>query len=119
MAERIIRTFLQDGIYRGKSCSCGFVSSTGDLFRDSNIMRTHECLSAPAPSGIEAAVCRKFAARQRAGVQKYGMTLAENPAGRLERLRHAQEEAMDLVNYLEWEIQKTEAESKEDNSNSD
>ena len=61
-------------------------------------------------TGIEARVCADIAARQAVGVKKYGTTLAENPAGRSERIRHAYEEALDLAVYLRWELERAEAE---------
>lgn len=38
------------------------------------------------------------------GLQKYGTTLEDNPAGVSARLRHIQEEAMDAAAYCEWAI---------------
>ena len=55
-------------------------------------------------SGIEAQVCDDIARRQKMGVKKYGTTLADNPAGEIERLQHAYEETLDLANYLKWQI---------------
>lgn len=60
-------------------------------------------------TGIESRVCADIAARQAVGIRKYGMTLEGNPAGRVERLRHAYEEALDLAVYLRWELEKAEA----------
>ena len=48
------------------------------------------------------AICREIAARQRLGVAKYGQTLADNPAPLKARLRHALEEALDLLVYAQW-----------------
>ena len=58
---------------------------------------------------VEARVCADIAARQAVGVRKYGVTLAYNPAGRAERIRHAYEEALDLAAYLRWELDRAEA----------
>ena len=55
-------------------------------------------------TGIEAEVCADIARRQQMGVKKYGTQLADNPAGEIERLQHAYEEALDLANYLKWQI---------------
>ena len=54
------------------------------------------------PTGIEARVCADIAARQRVGLAKYGVSVAESPD---DMLRHAMEEAYDLSVYLraEWE----------------
>ena len=40
--------------------------------------------------------------RARRGLETYGMTLDENPAPLRGRLQHALEEALDLLQYLEW-----------------
>ena len=62
-------------------------------------------------TGVEAQVCADIAARQRVGIAKYGTTLEGNPAGRVERIRHAYEEALDLPIYLRWELDKAVAET--------
>lgn len=58
-------------------------------------------------TGIEALVCDDISRRQGMGFAKYGTTLADNQAGRIERLTHAYEEALDLANYLKWEIERS------------
>ncbi len=68
-------------------------------------------MDTPTVTGIEARVCLDIATRQAVGIKKYGMTLEGNPAGRVERLRHAYQEAIDLCQYLKWELEKAEAES--------
>ena len=40
--------------------------------------------------------------RVRKGLETYGVTLDENPAPLTGRLQHALEEALDLLQYLEW-----------------
>lgn len=50
------------------------------------------------------AVREKLLRRSQLGIKKYGMTFDQNPAERRERLNHALEEALDLANYLMWEI---------------
>jgi hypothetical protein len=60
-------------------------------------------------------VKEKFDSRSQVGIKKYGTTLADNNKADSDPaywLRMAQEEAMDLVNYLECEIQKIEKASK-------
>lgn len=52
------------------------------------------------PSGTEAKVCQDIARRQRAGIKKYGTTVACNPLSEEEWLQHAYEEALDLAIYL-------------------
>ena len=51
-------------------------------------------------TGIEALVCKEIARRQQLGIQKYGITVAENPLALMEWVRHAKEEALDLAIYL-------------------
>ena len=52
-------------------------------------------------SRIEKRVMAKIAARARKGKAKYGTTMERDDLSRLEWLKHAQEEAMDLAVYLE------------------
>lgn len=68
-------------------------------------------MDTPTVTGIEARVCLDIAARQSVGIKKYGMTLEGNPAGRVERIRHAYQEALDMALYLRWELEAAEAES--------
>jgi hypothetical protein len=51
-------------------------------------------------TGIEAIVCKEIARRQRLGLAKYGITVADNPLALIEWVRHAKEEALDLAIYL-------------------
>ena len=57
------------------------------------------------PDPIVERVCRKMLQRSEVGVKKYGTTLNRADLSRLDWLIHAQEEAMDLANYLECLIQ--------------
>ncbi|MFZ9968002.1 MAG: hypothetical protein ACO3IN_13570 [Steroidobacteraceae bacterium] len=57
---------------------------------------------------IVEAVRLKLLSRSQVGLHKYGVGLDRQDLSRLEWLRHAQEEAMDLVNYLEVLIQMEE-----------
>jgi hypothetical protein len=50
----------------------------------------------------------KLLTRSQAGIAKYGTTLARADLTRLDWLRHAQEEALDLAAYLEVLIQEGE-----------
>jgi len=50
---------------------------------------------------IHQAVLDKFEERRTKGIETYGVTLDRGDLSRLEWLNHAQEEAMDLVLYLE------------------
>lgn len=62
------------------------------------------CCEAP-PTGVEREVCVDIAARQRAGIQKYGTTVADNPLRLEEWLQHAYEECLDQAVYLKRAIQ--------------
>lgn len=50
--------------------------------------------------GTEAEVCADIARRQRAGMSKYGQSVANNPSSLREWHQHAYEEALDLAVYL-------------------
>lgn len=54
----------------------------------------------PGPHGIEQLVARDMADRQRQGIAKYGVSVADNELTRSEWLQHAYEEALDLAVYL-------------------
>ena len=60
-------------------------------------------------TGIEAIVCQEIARRQRVGLSKYGITLANNPAEIVARLQYFKEELLDGALYAEWAIQKLKA----------
>lgn len=72
--------------------------SSGDTVVDSltSQMRLHS-------EGDESvlAVIDKIVSRSKAGQSKYGVTLERQDLTRLQWLTHAQEEAMDLANYLQ------------------
>jgi len=55
---------------------------------------------------IVEAVMWKLKTRSEAGITKYNTTLNDSKESTLAFLRHAQEEAMDLANYLETLIQR-------------
>jgi hypothetical protein len=56
-------------------------------------------------SEIEESVILRIRARAAAGLVKYGTTMARDDLSRIEWLRHAQEDALDLAVYLEKLIQ--------------
>ena len=60
-------------------------------------------------SKIEEEVCFKILNRSEIGKQKYGVTMERQDLSRLEWLKHAQEEAMDLAVYLEKLINEEES----------
>jgi len=55
---------------------------------------------------IVEAVMWKLKTRSEVGITKYNTTLNDSKESTLAFLRHAQEEAMDLANYLETLIQR-------------
>jgi len=57
---------------------------------------------------IVESVMWKLKARSEIGITKYNTTLQDSKETKLEFLRHAQCEAMDLCNYLEVLIQREE-----------
>ena len=59
-------------------------------------------------SGIEFRVCTKITQRAQIGKKKYGTTMDRKDLTKLQWLKHAQEEAMDLAVYLEKLIQEEE-----------
>ena len=60
----------------------------------------------PKQDSIVESVRQKLLERSQAGINKYNTTLERNDLSTLDWLIHAQEEAMDLANYLEVLIQK-------------
>ena len=59
--------------------------------------------------GVEARICAEIAARQKRGIAKYGMAVAENPLSLLQWLQHAKEECLDQAIYLERAIAEIDA----------
>ena len=59
-------------------------------------------------SSIEYRVCTKITQRAQVGKEKYGTTMDRKDLTKLQWLKHAQEEAMDLAVYLEKIIQEEE-----------
>jgi|TARA_R110002020_G_scaffold302616_1_gene518040 hypothetical protein len=59
-------------------------------------------------SSIEYKVCTKITQRANVGKKKYGTTMDRKDLTKLQWLKHAQEEAMDLAVYLEKLIQEEE-----------
>lgn len=55
-----------------------------------------------AKSRVSPEAARLLEERVRKGLETYGMTLDENPTPLEGRLQHALEEALDLLQYLEW-----------------
>lgn len=59
-------------------------------------------------SSIEEQVCFKILKRSEIGKKKYGTTMEREDLSKLDWLKHAQEEVMDLAVYLEKIIQELE-----------
>ena len=55
-----------------------------------------------AQAQVSPEAARLLEERVTRGLETYGMTLDENQAPLEERLQHALEEALDLLQYLEW-----------------
>jgi hypothetical protein len=60
-------------------------------------------------TGVEAEVCDLIADRQRKGIAKYGMTVADNPLALRDWLQHALEEVLDQAVYLQRAINELDA----------
>ena len=64
-------------------------------------------------SSIEYRVCTKITQRAQVGKEKYGTTMDRKDLTKLQWLKHAQEEAMDLAVYLEKLIEEIEEEEND------
>lgn len=62
---------------------------------------------------IETLVCDEIKTRQRAGIAKYGTTVADNPLSLRQWLQHALEECLDQAVYLRRAIAKIDEEAKQ------
>ena len=60
-------------------------------------------------SSIEEQVCFKILKRSEVGEKKYGTTMERKDLSKLDWLKHAQEEAMDLAVYLQKLIELEES----------
>jgi hypothetical protein len=61
------------------------------------------------PEGTEADVCMDISRRAAMGLNKYGVTVAENPAGLREWLTHQYEELLDAAIYCKRAIAELDA----------
>lgn len=59
-------------------------------------------------TGTEARVCADIAARQELGLNKYGVSVANNPLDLKQWLQHAYEETLDKAVYLRRAIEELE-----------
>ena len=94
-------------------------AAVAEIVSDSNgqaiLARTAEYLRQAAvngvPEGTEAKVCNLIASRQRHGIAKYGMTVANNPLALRAWLKHALEESLDQAVYLMRAIEEIDAQT--------
>lgn len=68
---------------------------------------------------VEESVIRKIRLRRNAGRRKYGRSMERTDLQRLDWLRHAQEEALDLAVYLERLIRDAGGTAKRSNHHPD
>ena len=66
--------------------------------------------NSPDPHGIEAIVCQDIAKRQAAGMNKYGISVADNPLLLKAWLQHQYEELLDAAIYCRRAIAELEKE---------
>ena len=64
------------------------------------------------PTGTEAKVCADIAARQQLGLNKYGMSVQDNPLTTLQWLQHAYEECLDQAVYLKRAIESMQSDQQ-------
>ena len=67
---------------------------------------------ASAPTGIEKLVCEEIARRQQFGLNKYGVSVADNPLDLRQWLQHSLEECLDQAIYLRRAIQELDDEAR-------
>ena len=65
----------------------------------------------PDPHGIEAIVCQDIAKRQATGMNKYGISVADNPLLLKAWLQHQYEELLDAAIYCRRAIAELEKEN--------
>jgi hypothetical protein len=65
-------------------------------------MEEEKMILQKAQARVSPEAARLLEERARKGLEAYGMTLDENPTPLRGRLQHALEEALDLLQYLEW-----------------
>lgn len=97
------------GGYCFKHGNYGYGTSSSDLECPQCVTAERARRGIPAPSAVATSVIDKIRARDAAGLQTYGTTMDRTDLSRLDWLRHAQEEALDLAVYLEKLIQEADA----------
>lgn len=65
-------------------------------------------MSEHTPTGIEKEVCDDIAERQAIGLNKYGVTVADNPLNLREWLEHQYQELLDAAIYCKLAIKELE-----------
>ena len=84
------------------------VSEALDAMSDQEFKELCKKLAAETVSGVEREVCEDIARRQKGGVAKYGLAVADNPLGLKAWLQHAYEECLDHAVYLKRAIKELE-----------
>jgi hypothetical protein len=72
-----------------------------DVVSTSNSLYNSFLIDNKTKDTVVESVIEQFKQRSNVGINKYGVTLDRTDLTRLEWLQHAQEEAMDLILYLE------------------
>lgn len=72
--------------------------------------------SSECGDGIVERVVDKIRSRSAVGQNKYGITLEDQIVDVATKIRHAQEEALDLANYLEWMLESLKKENDRSDS---
>lgn len=117
-------------VYRCRSLMCDHNVSSGDDFcaECTTLLKTEAEKLKPLPLTPEEEAMRQYVAtvaldpvveanrqlllqRSNVGVKKYGGTLHQMQYSQRQILQHALEEALDLANYLQAEIQRIDAQA--------
>jgi hypothetical protein len=89
-----------------KKCGDPYYGPPGVLCNDCEreALSPSDATACSGSSGIEADVCEDIAKRQRVGMNKYGISVADNPLDLRQWLNHAYEECLDQAVYLKRAI---------------
>jgi hypothetical protein len=66
------------------------------------------------PHGTEARVCEDIAGRQALGMNKYGVSVEDNPLDLRQWLWHAYEETLDKAVYLRRAIERIDSDTRKE-----
>jgi hypothetical protein len=87
-----------NGIWTGRIIATG-INSGWTVNNTKEVMRIDA--NGNIKDSVVEAVVKKFQDRSNVGIKKYGTTLDRTDLSKLDWISHAQEEAMDLILYLE------------------